>query len=380
MSDTLTFAQILAAQNSDPAALGERMAATSAVVAATESRVVKLAQSAARRMAPGGPRYMDYVDQFTQDGRVAVWEALSRFKGDSVDVFFGFIYSTVETKLLDAVRSERNPGAGVDEDAVKVFGKMLVMAEGDVYLAERFARTIPKTKDRLGAGRAQAARLAWQGTSSIDKPSGSNESSVSDTLAAPQDEIPAEILPKVGHGAALEALQVLDRYTGLVAGLPHSGEDVDAIEDSVWVPREAKVRRYVLDAIAILRSYVSTIAAGELASELRDESDDRRDERAAKITNVHKVLDDMGAQQYAALVNSFGIGGRQSFHNDETDRNDNAGMAEVMGCTKSQAQLALTNGKKSFAKRFIALVAKSEAHATELTKAAAKMLTRGGQK
>jgi RNA polymerase sigma factor (sigma-70 family) len=159
--DALTFEQITAAQNND-------IAATSAVIEATEGRVTKLADIAARRM---GGRLEDYREEFAQVGRIAVWEALSRFTGDTVDSFFAFMYSTVENVLMDAVRSERNGAAGADADAVKVFASMLELANGDVYLAEKLAQTVPPKGRRLGRDRANAARLAWQGAESIDVPS-----------------------------------------------------------------------------------------------------------------------------------------------------------------------------------------------------------------
>jgi RNA polymerase sigma factor (sigma-70 family) len=159
--DALTFAQITAAQNND-------IPATSAVIEATESRVLKLADTAARRM---GGRLDDYREEFAQVGRIAVWEALSRFNGETVDSFFAFMYSTVENVLMDAVRGERNGAAGADDDALKVFASMLELANGDVFVAEKLSQTVPPKGRRLGRDRANAARLAWQGSESIDVPS-----------------------------------------------------------------------------------------------------------------------------------------------------------------------------------------------------------------
>jgi RNA polymerase sigma factor (sigma-70 family) len=163
MSDTLTLDTIKAAQGSD-------LSATSAVIEATESRVIKLADKAARRMASNPDRVAEYREEFAQVARIAVWESLSRFDGDSVDSFYGFIYSTVEARLLDAVREERNGATGADSDAVKVFAQMLTLADGDVYLAEKMAQTVPPKGRRLGADRANAARMAWQGAASLDIP------------------------------------------------------------------------------------------------------------------------------------------------------------------------------------------------------------------
>src|ERR1044072_333587 len=73
---------------------------------------------------------------------------------------------TIEAVLKDKVREARNQGA--DEDALKVFASMLEKADGDVYLAEKFAQTVPPKGRRLSAARAQAARMSWQGTQSFE--------------------------------------------------------------------------------------------------------------------------------------------------------------------------------------------------------------------
>jgi len=121
-------------------------------------------------MAPHGDRLAEYREEFEQVARVAVWEAIPRFDGETVDSFFAFVYRTIEGVLMDAVRSERNGGAGADKAALKIFGQMLVKADGDPYLAEKFCQTVPPKGERLSADRAHAARLAWEGTVSLDAP------------------------------------------------------------------------------------------------------------------------------------------------------------------------------------------------------------------
>ncbi|WP_329544675.1 hypothetical protein OG548_08130 [Streptomyces sp. NBC_01356] len=152
----LTYAQIQDAQRND-------LAAVTAVIAATESRIENLARKAASRM---GDRRADYVDEFTQVGRVAVWEAIPRFQGDNTDSFFAFVHRTVETTLNDSLRDERNGGA--DHDALKVFTQMLDLSDGDVFLAEKLSQTVPPKGKRLGVDRASAARMAWQGAQYLD--------------------------------------------------------------------------------------------------------------------------------------------------------------------------------------------------------------------
>ncbi|MCX5153718.1 hypothetical protein OG914_06800 [Streptomyces sp. NBC_00291] len=160
-STTLSLETVRAAQNRD-------LSATATVIEATESRIAVLARKAARRMAESGPRHDDYRDEFEQMGRIAVWEALTRFDETVSPDFLGFAYTTVETMLLGATRAERNQG--VDADAAKTFLSMLEPAGGDPFVAERLAQTLPPAGRRLSADRAHAARLAYQGADSLDAP------------------------------------------------------------------------------------------------------------------------------------------------------------------------------------------------------------------
>lgn len=188
MTDTLTMDQVRAAQQND-------IAATTAVIEATESRVMRLADKAARRLSFGltDDTHANMREEFEQIGRITVWESVSRFQGDTVDAFMGFMYATVEAALLDAVRDQRHTGAGADADAVKVFASMLEMADHDVYLAEKLSQTVPPKGRRLSADRANAARMAWQGVDSLDVPAratdgpwdGSQYVAMAETLESP---------------------------------------------------------------------------------------------------------------------------------------------------------------------------------------------------
>ncbi|WP_411146323.1 hypothetical protein [Streptomyces sp. x-80] len=161
MSSTLALSTVRAAQAND-------LEATTTVIEATESRIAVLARKAARRMAESGPRHDGYREEFEQMGRIAVWEALTRFDENVTTDFLGFAYTTVETMLLGATRAERNQGA--DPDAAKTFLSMLNRSGGDPFLAEKLAQTVPPAGRRLSADRAHAARLAYQGADSLDAP------------------------------------------------------------------------------------------------------------------------------------------------------------------------------------------------------------------
>lgn len=365
----LSIAQIQAAQNND-------LSGVAALLAEMDERIATLAARAARRL-DGGHR-----EDFEQDAREALFLALPRVDvTGSADSAIGFLYTCMADALKDKVRAERYQGA--DKDAVKVFMSVLAEADSDPYVAERLAQTVPAKGVRLSADRAQAARLAWQGAASIDKTSGDDEQGVSiaDTLAV-ADETPDVIRPKVGAGAALEALAVLQRYgtnAKLLNALPADADGVYAIEDSLTTPRDAAERRYVLDAVAILHSYVSTATEGEVVEDLRTVADERSDERAAKIGMIRAALEKCSPTQRLVLKFSFGIDDHKCY--GFGDGCDDEGLSAETGMAiVTSLRPARSKGLKSFAKNYIALAAGSEAEAVALNEAAAKNLARGGRK
>jgi DNA-directed RNA polymerase specialized sigma24 family protein len=186
-SDTLTIEQIRAAQNSD-------LTATEAVVAAMESRIQSTAASEARRMK----RDMAYyTDEFAQEARIAVWEALPRFVGETVDEFFAFMHTTLKGVVKEAASDDRN--AGCDRDSLKVFAAWVKRCDGDVTLAEKMCQTVPPEGGRrLGRDRAHAARLAWQNVASLDAVLNADDDSSTDVsfanMLASSIGIPEEFL------------------------------------------------------------------------------------------------------------------------------------------------------------------------------------------
>lgn len=382
----LTIETIRAAQANDLEAVTE-------VIKATETRVDSLARKAASRMAPhGGPRFYDYADEFAQVGRVAVWDLLKRFTDETVESFERYVYTTVETTLKDAVRAQRNGAAGADENAVKVFASVLEAAEGNVYEAAKLAQTMPPKGKRLSAERAEAARLAWQGAVSLDKvvvnaevEDGNN--TLQDTLKHFDAEPDGEIRPKTGHGAALEALKVLNRYAAVVVGRMTPDEFtanlptlVDMLEGAVTVPSDPTERRYVLDAMGVLAAAVSTSTEGAVTEDLRDVSDDRRDERAEKNGRVNDCLDSLGTAQRNVLRHSFGIDGATDY--GWGDGCDMDGMRAELAMTYDNVKANRSKGRKAFAKRYVLAVklTGAESFAAELERAAAEMLTNKGRK
>lgn len=386
----LTIDTLRAAQSAE--LLSDRLSAQAAVIEATESRIDVLATQAARRMAPhGGVRFADYRDEFTQVGRIAVWDLVARFNDDTPESFFRLAYRTIEDTLKDAVRSERNGASGADPDAVKTFAAMVEVADGDLYEAAKLAQTLPPKGRRLSATRAEAARLAWQGAVSIDKGDDSDSDGKGNglihTLATRDAEPDGEIRPKVGHGAALEALSVLRRYAGIWVRPGTPGEFaanlptlVELLEDAVSVPTDPTERRYVLDAMNVLRSAVSTAAEGALADDLRDARDDRMADSAEKHHRVNDCLNSMGDAQRNVLAHSFGIGDATDF--GWGDSGDLEGLAEYLGMTTAHVKSHRGKARKSFAKRYVAAVklAGNPMLASALEAAAAATLTNAGRK
>jgi hypothetical protein len=385
MSSTLTLAHIRAAQAND-------LEGISAVLAEMNSRLDGLAAQTASTLATNPARYADYVADFRQDAAVALFEYLPMWQGDSVDSFRAYLYGAIAGVLKERAHAERNGGA--DRDAISVLKSVMEQAGGDVYKAERLAQTEPRKGLRLSADRAFAARIAWQGAVSIDKQAGEDEgSSILHTLAV-TDEAPDVVRPKVGRGAVLEALSVLERHVRVPRGTEErealfkalegaltgfvTPDQVDAIAEAVTVPAEPTERRYILDAVAILYSAGSTAQDGDLAEELRDVSDDRRDVRAVKVALVREVLASMGEGQRMAVALSFGIGDVKCYgHGDGAD---SEGLAAELGTSVANARPAKTKGLKAFAKRWIAKVARTEAEALSWAEAASLALARGGRK
>jgi hypothetical protein len=364
---SLTIEHIRAAQDHDLDAL-------KVLITNMDERITRLAAQAARRLNG------DHREDFEQDAREALFLALPRVEGDDIDRAIGFLYSSMADALKDKVRAARY--VGVDKDAVKVFMSVMDDADGDPHKAEQLAQTVPAKGLRLSADRAHAARLAFVGSVSMDKAfHGDDEDNFTftNTLGV-TDELP-QVQPKVGTGAALEALAVLHRYSSAYAvlnALPKAPADVDSIEDAVTLPREASARKAVLDACAILRSYVSTAADGDLVGELRDVSDELRDERAAKIGMVHAALGKISPQQRTILIHSFGINDAEDF--GWGDGCDVAGLAAYIGTTSGTVTKQRSAGRVSFAKHYIAMVARTLEDALSWEAAAVEARKPAGRK
>ncbi|MFE5901105.1 sigma factor [Streptomyces sp. NPDC056488] len=153
---TLTHAQISDAKEND-------LAAVTAVIQETEA----LVSSRARRIVgPYGNR--DLIEDLTQTGRIAVWQAIPTFAGTEPAQFMSHIDRVVTRAMEDARREAIRPG--VVPRVAKAFEDAISKACGDPYEAERIATTDAMGSDKMTPELARAARLSWQGVDSLDRP------------------------------------------------------------------------------------------------------------------------------------------------------------------------------------------------------------------
>ncbi|MHC0429247.1 RNA polymerase sigma factor [Streptomyces sp. O3] len=155
----LSEAQIAAAQDND-------LEAVTAVVKATEERVQQLSW----RYATGSGRTdQDLAEDLAQTGRIAVWEALSRFKGTTVAEFFTYIDQTLKGVMSDTRKEQTRQG--VSRSVAADFERALSIAAGDPYEAEFLAATKEAMGDRrMSEEMAYAARMSYQGIEYLDAP------------------------------------------------------------------------------------------------------------------------------------------------------------------------------------------------------------------
>lgn len=155
----LTPEQIASAKAGD-------LTATTAVIKATDERVVQLARKYA---TTGGYTNNDLAEELAQIGRIAVWRCLERFEEPyDVAMFFSFMDQTVSGTLSDARRAEQRHG--VSQQAAKDFESALRQANGDPYEAQKFAASDAMGKRKMSPEMAYAARTSWQGQEYLDAP------------------------------------------------------------------------------------------------------------------------------------------------------------------------------------------------------------------
>jgi RNA polymerase sigma factor (sigma-70 family) len=236
----LTEQQIADAKNND-------LGAVSAVVTATDERVVQVARKFA---TTSGRTDLDLADDLAQVGRIAVWQAIGRFEGASVAQFFTYIDRTLNTALSDERRALTRHG--VAPQAAKDFEKAIIAAKGDPYDAERIVCTAEVMGARkMSPEMAYAARLSWQGIEYLDAPAPdadggtvSRWDAVCDTVGLPAELMTPNDVRTARQRVVREHVRAtLDKLSERMSGVlrrdygigdvPYYGDEVAAADDEM---------------------------------------------------------------------------------------------------------------------------------------------------
>jgi DNA-directed RNA polymerase specialized sigma subunit len=161
-------------------AVANDLDATTAVIAATESRIL---YRAGQHATIGGRYDADLAEDMAQIGRVAVWTNLPNFTGSTSAQFFVYMDRWIDRAMAEQRRQET--ALGVSREAARRFEDALVKAKGDQFEAEHIAadKTV-MGKHALSAESAFAARLAWQGSISLDAPLSEDGGTLGDLVAS----------------------------------------------------------------------------------------------------------------------------------------------------------------------------------------------------
>ncbi|MGW2380220.1 sigma-70 family RNA polymerase sigma factor [Streptomyces sp. NPDC001658] len=154
----LTHSQISAAKAND-------LEAVSSVIKETDSLVNARARHYAGSAMENGNTL---AEDLAQAGRIAVWQCIGKFDGDTPQAFMAYIDRHVNAAMMEALRAETRPG--VTARAAKDFETALVLAGGDPYEAERLAVSKAMGDRKMTPEHAYAARLSWLGLDYLDRP------------------------------------------------------------------------------------------------------------------------------------------------------------------------------------------------------------------
>lgn len=377
------------------AAQSNDIGAVTTVLEEMSSRLELLATRAARTV--GSLPFGEALEHLTSFANAALWEYLPTFKGDSIESFYRQAYRHVEGRLRSECIDLRGAAAGVAEADLNAFGAAMKRADGDPYLAESLATIHPySTRGRLSADRAHAARLAWQGSLSLDRPS-RDGGTLMDALPlhtpdpANLEEIDTTAPARIGLAKVRAALNSLEEFirvptdTGERKRLFETLSDLykgavtdahlDVIGENLVLPAGRDSRLFVSRAFGILAASASseehTSSPSEDYSNTEDENPGHRATIARQQT-VHAVLDTMGEGQRDVVEHSFGIRGRSLF--GRGDDGDDDGLAALLGITAKSVRDRRTKGLVSFGKRWITAMARGKDDAEALEAAAVRIL------
>ncbi|WP_223772972.1 hypothetical protein [Streptomyces sp. 135] len=359
-----------------------------------------------------------YQEDLLQEANVIALERLATYEGDSMDAFRAYVWAYVQ-KELPAVARDLLNGTQDDTDGKKLFAQMVKhfrtadvrhnLTEGDyLNLAESAVQDkglvaalnggAYKSRVRMSAEAAYAARLAYQGSVSIFTPTGGEddgETTIADALVSADAE--ADVAA-VGYRPI--------QWT----------QAVHALEDALTVPRDADAREAVfiaLDrfragtvtesdlelfealpcrtadfgtAVAMLRavhtqrqeapqastaekSADAALGRGSIALTAQRSILEKVTENAVKRALVRRVVATMSQRQAYVLAASFGFMGKFK---------DDAAVARAMKAAgigdvgAPMVRMVRRDAQTAFAKRWAALIAKNGTELTALEAAAEK--------
>lgn len=177
MSERLTEEMVAGARAND-------LDAVTAVIRALEPRIASAAFKAAT--GAGGGR-ASLIEEFEQIGRIAVWQAIPKFRGTLVGEFFTFMDRHIWGEIENARHVETRQG--ISPRAAHDFEQALTQCGGDPIRAEAYAKSAAAGERKMSPDMAHAARMAWSGRLSLDVPENPSEPS-GGTLG---DNLPAEL-------------------------------------------------------------------------------------------------------------------------------------------------------------------------------------------
>lgn len=410
---------------------GDRDAAAS-VLMTLEARFRNLAARTAAQ-AIGDDKIglrASYIEDFTQDAQLAAFECLMKCQDETLDGFRAYAYSTAAHTLAAAANNMKN-GTNDDPDGKKLFGVLMVhFREADarhtmtttdyLTLAESAAQDLKflsafrggaygGRRGSLSADRAHAARLAYQGTDSIYKPTAGGEQRaansgtqyqtvLADALAGP-DSVPDMADDTQAGYRPIQWTQA-----------------VRTLEALIRVPRDARIRDRVfiaLDrfragtvteedlkffesmrcrseafgtAVAMLRGLHTQRQEGQDASTADAQTDaalgrgsvalnaqravlDRATDDAVKRALVRRVLSTMSQRQAYILAASFGFMGKFKDDAAVARAMKAAGIADIPA---DRVRKDRDKARAAFTKKWADLVAKSGSQRAALEAAATK--------
>ncbi|MGX8904746.1 sigma factor [Streptomyces netropsis] len=133
------------------------------------------------------------AEDLAQSGRIAVWQCIAKFTGDTPEAFMAYIGRHVDAAMLETLRMEVRSGA--PPQAAKDFESALAIASGDPYEAERIAASAEMGARRMSAEYAYAARLAWLGLDYLDRTVSHDGEPLTLAMKLEREtEIPAELI------------------------------------------------------------------------------------------------------------------------------------------------------------------------------------------